>query len=38
MIDENISNAIIVRVRFADLFDIQNSFSSLQTDLFHKEI
>ena len=31
-------DGVIVRVRFVDLFDIQNSLASLQTDLFQQEI
>ena len=31
-------DGVVVRVRFVDLFDIQNSLVSLQTDLFQQEI
>ena len=31
-------DGVIVRVRFVDLFDIQTSLASLQTDLFQQEI
>ena len=31
-------DGVVVRVRFVDLFDIQNSLASLQTDLFQQEI
>ena len=35
---EDYVEGVVVRVRFVDLFDIQNSLASLQTDLFQQEI